>query len=305
MSISPSDGRALLAIGETMAMVAPMAAERLADASAFRVDAGGAESNVAAHVVAGSGTPRAGSAASATTPSDTGSPVSCASAESTSLPSSSTRRIPRASTSRIRVTACSYYRTGSAASRLSPADADPRRTSPESTSFTSRASRRRSRRPRPQFLDAVFELAREAGVRVSFDVNHRPALWGAATAAGPLAAARAPRRHRVRRARRGRGAVVDDGCRRACAHSSPKSPNSSSRTASSARRRSWARTRSFEPALAVEVVEAVGAGDAFAGGYLAALLEGAPVAERLRAGHDRAALDLRTTSDYVEGKIGS
>ena len=104
MSISPSDGRALLAIGETMAMVAPMAAERLTDASAFRVDAGGAESNVAAHVVAGGHTAcwfsRLGDDALghriAGQLRDRGVD---------SLPSCSTRRIPRVSTSRIRVTA--------------------------------------------------------------------------------------------------------------------------------------------------------------------------------------------------------
>jgi 2-dehydro-3-deoxygluconokinase len=61
----------------------------------------------------------------------------------------------------------------------------------------------------------------------------------------------------------------------------------------------------FEPALQVDVVEEVGAGDAFAGGYLASLLsdplEGGPsIDRRLRAGHARAALVLTTTSDWVE-----
>jgi 2-dehydro-3-deoxygluconokinase len=41
-----------LAVGETMAMVAPFAGGRLACADQFRLDAGGAESNVAAHVAA-------------------------------------------------------------------------------------------------------------------------------------------------------------------------------------------------------------------------------------------------------------
>ena len=42
----------LLAIGETMAMVAPLTGDSLVDAEQFRLDAGGAESNVAAHVAA-------------------------------------------------------------------------------------------------------------------------------------------------------------------------------------------------------------------------------------------------------------
>lgn len=41
----------------------------------------------------------------------------------------------------------------------------------------------------------------------------------------------------------------------------------------------------FVPAPYVDVVEPVGAGDAFAGGYLAALLAGAPSTERLARGH--------------------
>jgi 2-dehydro-3-deoxygluconokinase len=53
----------------------------------------------------------------------------------------------------------------------------------------------------------------------------------------------------------------------------------------------------FQPALRVDVVEPVGAGDAFAAGYLAALLAGEPPVRRLRAGHLRAAGALRTTDD--------
>jgi 2-dehydro-3-deoxygluconokinase len=53
----------------------------------------------------------------------------------------------------------------------------------------------------------------------------------------------------------------------------------------------------FVPALRVDVVEPVGAGDAFAAGYLAGLLAGAPPVRRLRAGHLRAASALRTRDD--------
>ena len=44
--------KTLLAIGETMAMVTPVVATSIVDADTFLVDAGGAESNVAAHVAA-------------------------------------------------------------------------------------------------------------------------------------------------------------------------------------------------------------------------------------------------------------
>jgi 2-dehydro-3-deoxygluconokinase len=47
------------------------------------------------------------------------------------------------------------------------------------------------------------------------------------------------------------------------------------------------------------VVEAVGAGDAFAAGWLAAKLAGEPAEERLRSGHLRAHLVLQSTEDVV------
>ncbi|SFQ67893.1 2-dehydro-3-deoxygluconokinase [Amycolatopsis arida] len=53
----------------------------------------------------------------------------------------------------------------------------------------------------------------------------------------------------------------------------------------------------FAPALRVDVVEPVGAGDAFAAGFLAATLRGASPLARLRAGHVQAAATLRTAAD--------
>jgi 2-dehydro-3-deoxygluconokinase len=55
----------------------------------------------------------------------------------------------------------------------------------------------------------------------------------------------------------------------------------------------------FVPATPVDVVEAVGAGDAFAAGYLAGLLAGEPAAARLTTGHALAARTLATTGDYA------
>ncbi|MCT2583839.1 sugar kinase [Actinophytocola gossypii] len=57
------------------------------------------------------------------------------------------------------------------------------------------------------------------------------------------------------------------------------------------------RAEVFQPALRVDVLEPVGAGDAFAAGYLAATLAGAPPAHRLRAGHLQAAAVLLTRDD--------
>lgn len=57
------------------------------------------------------------------------------------------------------------------------------------------------------------------------------------------------------------------------------------------------RAEVFESALRVEVVEPVGAGDAFAAGFLAATLAGASPRRRLRAGHLQAAGALRGRDD--------
>ncbi|MFE6053780.1 sugar kinase [Kitasatospora sp. NPDC056446] len=55
-----------------------------------------------------------------------------------------------------------------------------------------------------------------------------------------------------------------------------------------------------EPALAVEVVEATGAGDAFAAGYLAGTLRGLDQRRRLRLGHLSAACALTAPGDQAE-----
>jgi 2-dehydro-3-deoxygluconokinase len=52
------------------------------------------------------------------------------------------------------------------------------------------------------------------------------------------------------------------------------------------------------PARAVDVVEPVGAGDAFAAGFLAGLLRGEPPARALRLGHLTAGAALRVTGDH-------
>jgi 2-dehydro-3-deoxygluconokinase len=57
--------------------------------------------------------------------------------------------------------------------------------------------------------------------------------------------------------------------------------------------------RTEVPALTVEVVEPVGAGDAFAAGYLAGTLQGLPMEQRLRLGHLSAAAVLAVPDDHA------
>ncbi|MGW1146907.1 sugar kinase [Streptomyces sp. NPDC002454] len=58
-------------------------------------------------------------------------------------------------------------------------------------------------------------------------------------------------------------------------------------------------TRTFVPALKVDVVAPVGAGDAFAAGFLSATLRGLPVRDRLRHGHLMAAAALTVPGDLA------
>jgi 2-dehydro-3-deoxygluconokinase len=57
--------------------------------------------------------------------------------------------------------------------------------------------------------------------------------------------------------------------------------------------------RTEVPALTVEVVESVGAGDAFAAGFLAGTLQGLPMEQRLRLGHLGAAAVLAVPEDHA------
>nr|WP_272898176.1 sugar kinase [Agromyces seonyuensis] len=287
----------MLAAGETMAMVSPLVAEPVEDARAFRIDAGGAESNVAAHVAA------------------LGHPVRWASRLGDDPLG---RRIAAVLAGRgidlreVRVdpahptglyvknpgAGVHYYRAGSAASCLDPADADAIdldgvaivHVSGITAALTGTA---------PAFLDRLVDRARAAGIPVSFDVNHRPALWDAATA-GPVLLALARRADLVfvgRDEAEGLwGAVDADGIRAQL----PDAAELVVKDGDVGATHFDAGGATFVPAHVVDVVEPVGAGDAFAGGYLAARLAGAAPAERLAAGHDRAALTLLTTGDFPD-----
>ncbi len=278
-------------------MVTPETAVRVIDAERFRVDAGGAESNVAAHVAALGhraewfsrlGTDALGDRVLA----------------QLSRRGLDTSRVIRDGGHRTGLYVkdpghgVSYYRAGSAASHLSPADAeglalegvDIVHLSGITAAISSSAA---------EFLDRVIDRAHDEGVLVSFDVNHRMALWSIDTAA-PALAALALRADLLFTGRDEAetlwGAGRDDDIRELFADV----PEVVVKDGDVGATAYLGDRRIFEPALRVDVVEAVGAGDAFAGGYLAARLSDENADERLRAGHRRAALTLRTTGDFVE-----
>ncbi|WP_137844493.1 sugar kinase [Microbacterium sp. 2FI] len=286
--------RTLLAIGETMAMVAPVTAEPLATAETFLVDAGGAESNVAGHVAAlghrGLWFSRLGADALgrrvASQLAGRGIDVSRVVFDD-AHPTGLYVKDPG--------TGVIYYRRGSAASHLSESDAEAvdlgdvavLHVSGITAAISASAS---------LFLARVIARAKAHGVSVSFDVNHREPLWATDEAAPVLLdlARQADIVFTGRDEAEGLWATSTTAEIRALL---PDVPELVVKDGSVGATVFTGGDEVFEPALVVEVVEAVGAGDAFAGGYLAGLLSGAPVSERLRAGHVRAAKALQTTRD--------
>ncbi|MGK3951805.1 sugar kinase [Microbacterium sp. I2] len=287
----------LLAIGETMAMVTPAVAVSATDADTFLLDAGGAESNVAAHVAAlghhALWFSRLGADALGRRImrqlSERGVDVSRVVLDD-AHPTGLYVKDPGHGVL--------YYRRDSAASHLSEVDAetvsfdgvDLLHVSGITAAISASAA---------AFLSLVIARARDHGVPVSFDVNHRAPLWEAPTAAPVL----------LDLARRadivlvGRDEAQNLWGTDAAAEVRALLPDVGELVVKDGDVGATAFVGAdevFEPALVVEVVEAVGAGDAFAGGYLAGRLSGHPIADRLRAGHARAARTLRTTKDSVD-----
>ncbi|TSB09185.1 sugar kinase, partial [Streptomyces benahoarensis] len=59
------------------------------------------------------------------------------------------------------------------------------------------------------------------------------------------------------------------------------------------------RDSTYAPALTVDVIASVGAGDAFAAGFLSGTLRGLPVFDRIRHGHLMAAAALTVPGDLA------
>ena len=292
----------LLALGETMALVTPAHAEPLDRAVEMQLTIGGAESNVAMHVAA-LGIPAAWIG-----------PVG---------DDALGRRVVHAiaaagvDTRWVRVDATAptgvyfkdpghgvlYYRRGSAASRMGAEVLDGipfgRGMILHLSGITPALSPGCA-----ALVAAAIGQAAAAGALVSFDVNHRPALWQPGGAAPALLAL----------ARRADLVFVGlDEAQGLWGCDSPAEVRALlpepetlvvkdgdvGATEFTRDRAGGAERETFVPAIPTDVVEAVGAGDAFAAGYLTALLRGGSAPQRLRAGHERAHLVLQSTSDVV------
>ncbi|WP_194421887.1 sugar kinase [Microbacterium abyssi] len=295
-TISDATVPEIVCIGETMALLTPADAA-LADAHKATLGLAGAESNVAAGVVA-AGHRAAWSSRLGDDPLGTriASELSRRGIQvwverDEDAPTGVMFKDPGAEGSSVY-----YYRRGSAASRMSSGHLPADRLTGVRIVHTTGITPALSPSCRAM-VDQLFNDARTAGALVSFDVNDRRALWSIEDAAATLARlANAADIAFVGRdeAERVWGTataseiraflpgcallVVKDGDVGATAFEGDAEPV-------------------FVAAPAVDVVEPVGAGDAFAAGFLAATLEGLPLADRLQAGHDAAARVLRIAAD--------
>lgn len=295
-----ADRDRVLCIGESMALVTPVDPEPLRSAERFAIRTGGAESTVALYLA------DAGHRASwvSRLGDDPLGRRMLDEVSSHGVDVTQTALMPGESTGVYfkdpgdEATTVHYYRAGSAASRMGPEVLHELAVDDVAIVHVSGILAGLS----PScaaLLDATFDFASDRGILVSFDVNHRAGLWDAAAAA-PVLRALAERADFVFVGRdeaevlwgtadvdaidellglRGR-LIVKDG-------------------SVGATEIDIDGRRTFVPAHVVDVVEVVGAGDAFTAGYLGALLRGRGAAERLQAGHDTAARALSSTHDFV------
>ncbi|MFI6287027.1 sugar kinase [Streptomyces sp. NPDC051018] len=204
-----------------------------------------------------------------------------------------------------------YYRAGSAASAMSPATVPDADVTGSRVLHLSGITAALS----GDCLDLMRRLTRPRAGRplVSFDVNHRPRLWPDPGAAGVLldlargadlvfvGEDEAEAAWGVRGAEAVRAAlpepetvVVKQGARGATVFTreqvGPARPGAEPGGVP-------VDTVTFVSAPRVEVIAPIGAGDAFAAGYLSATLRALPVRDRLRHGHLMAAAALTVPED--------
>jgi 2-dehydro-3-deoxygluconokinase len=274
----------LLTLGETMALLTTAEVGRLRHASSLTLGVAGSESNVAI------GARRLGCPAAwvGRVGADELGELVVGRIRAEGVDVGGVVRDPDAPTSLmlkerrsaglVRVT---YYRRHGPGARLRPDDLDPARVQAAGLLHLSGITPALSRSARDTVYGAV-ELARAAGVPVSFDLNYRSALWPPAEAAATL------------RDLAGKADVVFAGDDEAELCGLQGEPAELARALAGLGAGEAVVKLGEHGAVAcldgelyrvaavpVQAVDPVGAGDAFVAGYLAETLAGRPVAERL------------------------
>ncbi|MFJ9326033.1 sugar kinase [Streptomyces sp. NPDC101230] len=304
----------VVCLGESMVTFLPSQPGRLADVPSFGRGIGGAESNVACALAA------AGHRAAwvGRVGADGFGDHLVETIAGYGVDTSAVRRDPLRPTGIYFRTATdrgagahevAYYRAGSAASAMSPANV------PYEEVFAGRVLHLSgiTAALSADCLELLRELTapRPGRPLVSFDVNHRPHLWRGADASVLLELARrcdlvfvgedeAEEAWGIVGAEAIRAALPEPGVvvvKRGSAGATVFSGRCPGPRSSNAEE---AETVTPVPALHVDVVAAVGAGDAFAAGFLSATLRGLPVRDRVRHGHLMAAAVLTVPGDLTE-----
>ncbi|MFI0900350.1 sugar kinase [Streptomyces sp. NPDC020983] len=305
MSVPPSSD--VVCLGESMVTFVPGTGGPLADVSVFTRGIGGAESNVACTLARAGHTARWVSRVG----SDGFGDHLVETIAAAGVDVSAVQRDPHRPTGIYFRTAGErattldaapgrgevvYYRAGSAASALSPA-------------LVQRRDVWAGRVLHLTGITCALSATCEALMRqlthrepgrplVSFDVNHRPALWQDADPRLLLEVARGCDLVFVGddEAQAAWGLTDADAVRAAL----PEPATVVVKQGAAGATAFSGGTRVQVPAPAVDVVAHVGAGDAFAAGFLSATLRGLPLRDRLRHGHLLAAAALTVPGDLAE-----
>ena len=294
MSHEPFD---LATIGETLVLFSPPAGERLETASRVDVHIAGAESNVATHLAEmgfrAAWLSRVGD--------DPFGRIVLRELAAVGVDVSGVTIVPRDRTAVFFKdpapdgTTVHYYRESSAASALSAEALDAPALRGARVVHLSGVTAALSDTARELVVDAMTAPATSAGL-TTFDVNYRPALWDVEHAA-PILRSIADRADVVfvgldeARTLWGCETAEDEREALACATLVVKDAERGAYSFG-------ASGRVEVPSLKVDVVEPVGAGDAFAAGWIAGYLRGGDERLRLRLGHLVAATVLRVTGDH-------
>ncbi|RAG87202.1 sugar kinase [Streptacidiphilus pinicola] len=296
------DGRHSVAcVGETMVSFIPPHEATLEATDTVVLDTAGAESNVAMYL--------ARHGVDARWVSRIGDDpfgrrvigrVSAAGVDVSGVPTDSTRptgllfKNPR-NAAESGGTRVSYYRQGSAASAMGPEVLEEKALRTASLWHFTGITPALSPSCRQLVETALGQADRPP---VSFDVNYRPALWNESPAdlLSHLAQAADIVFVGLDEAQELWGTAISDPGDVRSLLPSPKIVVV--KVASHFATAFLGDKQATVPALAVDVVEPVGAGDAFAAGFLAALLRAEPVHRCLRLGHITAASALSVTGDH-------
>ncbi|MDA0564471.1 sugar kinase [Streptomonospora sp. S1-112] len=285
----------VVCVGETMALLVPADPVPLESAPRLALTAAGAESNVAC-TLAGLGH---GAAWLSAVGDDPFGRVVLRAVAGRGVDVSAVRTDPDRPTGLFakdpapQGSTVHYYRAGSAASALGPEAADDPLVRGAAGVHLSGITPALS----PE-CDALAErLLTDPALVVSFDVNHRPRLWPPGRAAARLLEL-ARLADVVLVGRDEAEALWGTATAEEVRALLPDVPRLVVKDAEHGATE-FAEGRTHVPSPVVEVVEPVGAGDAFAAGYLAGGLRGLDAAGRLRLGHLCAARVLRELGDLA------